>query len=552
MIFSLKIIKNLDSSFYYKNMKTPNSIKDIITGRSSLENWLKKNYEEFYEYLSNNYSWTNDYKAKVYCYYNNINEQPKCELCGKPTKFQSTGYGYARFCGTKCSRNSEISQERYKQTNIERYGEDFRKVMIEKGNQTKIDRYGSLSYNNLEKRKQTCLEKFGVDNPMKSKRVREKVKNTMLVRYGYVCNFLDPELRNYFKQKPYINNPDIIQILEDGNVICSCPDHNCNKCEEKQYKISYSNYYKRKYRFKKCPCTIKYPLNNLPTNNNNTDIEQIVRCVLDKYNIEYITNSRSIIYPYELDIYIPSKRIAIECNGSYWHCDKNVEKTKHYDKYKLCLDNNIQLLTVWEDQLYTKLEIIESIILSKLGMYDRRIYARQCIIKKVSSNICNEFLDKYHLQGKTNSSIRLGLYYNNELISVMTFGKGRKCLNSKSNYELYRYCCKKEVQVIGGASKLFKHFLKEYNPEYIESFSSNDISNGNLYKQLGFVFKSNSIGYWYVDRKKQRYHRYKFRKQELIKEGFDKDKTEFEIMDERGFFRIYDSGQSKYIYKRNE
>ena len=71
-------------------MKTPNSIKDIVTGRSSLENWLKKNYEEFYGYLSNNYSWTNDYKAKVYCYYNNINEQPKCELCGKPTKFQST------------------------------------------------------------------------------------------------------------------------------------------------------------------------------------------------------------------------------------------------------------------------------------------------------------------------------------------------------------------------------------------------------------------------------------------------------------------------------
>ena len=533
-------------------MKTPNNIKEIVTGRSSMSDWLQKHYPEFHEYLSNNYSWTENYREKLYCYFNNISECPKCESCGKPTKFHGHTHGYARFCGKKCSRNAESSIERYNQTNIERYGEDFHKVTVEKGHKTKIERYGSLRYNNLEKRKQTCLERFGVDNPMKSKCVREKVKNTMLGRYGYECNFLDPEYRKRVREKSIQHYSDVIKVLDNGDFVCTCPDPNCNKCEEKLYNISYYNYYQRKFIYRKCPCTIKYPLNNLPTNNNNTDIEQMVRCVLDKYNIEYITNSRSIIYPYELDIYIPSKRIAIECNGSYWHCDKNVEKTKHYDKYKLCLDNNIQLLTVWEDQLYTKLEIIESIILSKLGMYDRRIYARQCIIKKVSSNICNEFLDKYHLQGKTNSSIRLGLYYNNELISVMTFGKGRKCLNSKSNYELYRYCCKKEVQVIGGASKLFKHFLKEYNPECIESFSSNDISNGNLYKQLGFVFKSNSIGYWYVDRKKQRYHRYKFRKQELIKEGYDENKTEFEIMDERGFYRIYDSGQSKYIYINNE
>ena len=533
-------------------MKTPNSIKDIITGRSSLENWLKKNYEEFYEYLCNNYSWTNDYKAKVYCYYNNINEQPKCELCGKPTKFQSTGYGYARFCGTKCSRNSEISQERWKQTNIERYGEDYAKVTNSKGTQTKIKKYGSGGYNNPEKYKQTMFERYGVDNPMKSIDIQNKVKKTMLERYGYEYNFLDPNMRNRMKEKPIHHYKDVIKVLDNGDFVCTCPDPECNKCEEKLYQISYNNYYQRKFIYKRCPCTIKYPLNNLPANNNNTNIEKIVRNILDKYNIDYQTNVRNIIYPYELDIYIPSKNIAIECNGTYWHCDKVVEISKHYDKYKLCLDNNIQLLTIWEDQLINKVDIIESIILSKLGIYDTRIYARQCIIKEVPSKVCSDFIESYHLQGKTNSSIRLGLYYNDELVSVMTFGKGRKCLNSNTTYELYRYCCKSGFQVVGGASKLFKHFIKVYNPNQIESFSSNDISNGDLYKQLGFEYVSNSIGYWYIGPHKQRYHRYKFRKQELIKEGFDKDKTEFEIMDERGFFRIYDSGQSKYIYKRNE
>lgn len=531
-------------------MKIPNSIKDIVTGRSSLENWLRKNYEEFYEYLSSNYSWTNDYKAKIYCYYNNINEQPKCELCGKPVKFHGYQYGYARFCGTKCSRNSEISQERYKQTNIERYGEDYAKVTNSKGIRTKIKKYGSSGYNNPEKYKKTMLEKYGVDNPMKSKEIYNKARITMFNKYGYEFNFQNPENIRKNKNKPYENNPDIIKILDNGVVICSCPDKTCNLCNEKQYEISYSNYYKRKYRFHKCTCTKKYPLNNLPANNNNTNIEQSIRGLLNEYNIQYETNNRQIIYPYELDIYIPSKKIAIECNGIYWHSSKNVENTKHYNKFKLCEKSNIQLLTIWEDQIYNNFNKIKSVILSKLGIYDNRIYARKCKVREVSSKECNEFVDRYHLQGKTNGSIRLGLYYNNELVSIMTFGKGRKCLNSKTKYELYRYCCKAGVQVVGGVSKLFKYFINKYDPETVESFSSNDISNGELYKQLGFKYVSNSIGYWYIDQYKKRYHRYSFRKQELIKEGYDKDKTEFEIMDEKNFYRIYDSGQSKWLWKK--
>ena len=134
----------------------------------------------------------------------------------------------------------------------------------------------------------------------------------------------------------------------------------------------------------------------------------------------------------------------------------------------------------------------------------------------------------------------------------MTFGRGRKCLNSKIGYELYRYCCKEGIQVVGGASRLFKHFLKEYNPNSIESFSSNDISNGNLYQQLGFEKVSDSIGYWYVDKEMNRYHRYKFTKYSLVNEGYDKDKTEYEIMNERGFYRIYDSGQTKWRYENTK
>ena len=354
---------------------------------------------------------------------------------------------------------------------------------------------------------------------------------------------------NSNRNKKILEIPELIAYCDDGKWICKCTNTSCDLCKDKQYIISRPVYYIRK-KINIEPCTILNPVDDIKIKN--TSIEIFIKQILDKYNINYETNVRNIIPPKEVDIYIPEKNIAIECNGVFWHSDQNKPQKYHYDKYRLCLDNKIQLISIWEDQIVNNPEKIESIMLSKLGIYDKRIYARNCIIKEVSSKECNEFLDKYHLQGKTNSSIRLGLYYNDELISVITFGKGRKCLNSKTNYELYRYCCKNNIQIIGGASKLFKYFLKIYNPEYIESFSSNDISNGNLYKQLGFEKVSDSIGYWYVDKEMNRYHRYKFTKYSLVREGYDKDKTEFEIMDERGFYRIYDSGQTKWVYKNRK
>lgn len=113
---------------------------------------------------------------------------------------------------------------------------------------------------------------------------------------------------------------------------------------------------------------------------------------------------------------------------------------------------------------------------------------------------------------------------------------------------MYRFCNKLNTQIIGGASKLFKHFINNYQVNKIESFSSNDISNGLLYNKLGFKLESETISYWYIKNKK-RYHRYKFRKSELVKLGYDKNKTEFQIMEDNGYHRIYDTGQKKWIYK---
>jgi hypothetical protein len=108
---------------------------------------------------------------------------------------------------------------------------------------------------------------------------------------------------------------------------------------------------------------------------------------------------------------------------------------------------------------------------------------------------------------------------------------------------------------VGGASKLLKYFIKEHNPQTIISYSDNQYSVGNLYKKLGFILeKENKVGYWYYEPIQKKYfHRYKFAKHKLVKEGFDPSKTENEIMKNRGFLRIYDCGSRTWmLVLRNE
>ena len=192
-------------------------------------------------------------------------------------------------------------------------------------------------------------------------------------------------------------------------------------------------------------------------------------------------------------------------------------------------------------------------ILNKLGKTPNKIFARKTIIKVIDDNkLVRDFLDKNHIQGFVGSKIKIGLFYNNELVSLMTFGNLRKSLGQKSeegSYELLRFCNVLNTTVIGGASKLFKYFLNNYNPNQIISYSDLSRSNGNMYQQLGFKLSHNSDPNYYYIIDDVRKHRFNFRKDRLVKEGFNPNKTEIQIMNERGFYRIFDCGMQKWIYE---
>ena len=180
-----------------------------------------------------------------------------------------------------------------------------------------------------------------------------------------------------------------------------------------------------------------------------------------------------------------------------------------------------------------------------------RIFARKCQIKNVSYKEAKIFLENNHLQGNCISSIRIGLYFNNQLFSLMTFGKLRLPISNNRNhietYELIRFVNKINTNVIGGASKLLSFFIKNNKPKSIISYSDNLISTGHLYEKLGFKFSHISKpGYWYVVNN-IREHRFNWRKNVLVKMGYNKEKTEFEIMAELGYYKIFNAGNKKWI-----
>lgn len=282
--------------------------------------------------------------------------------------------------------------------------------------------------------------------------------------------------------------------------------------------------------------------------------DEIVSFIKSNYNGEVIENDRTILAPMEVDIYIPDLKVAFEYDGLYWHNELNKPDRKyHLNKTKECEKLGIQLIHIFEDEWVHKQDIVKSRIKNILKITSNRIYARKCLIKDIDSKTANEFLRINHIQGASKAKFRYGLYYNDELVSLMTFGGLRKNLgrNSKDgHYELVRFCNKLDTTVIGGASKLLKHFVNEVKPVEIISYADKRWSNGNLYKKLNFKLSHESQpSYFYVINDK-RENRFKYRKDILIREGFDGSKTEHQIMLDRGIYRIYDCGCKVYKWKR--
>lgn len=279
--------------------------------------------------------------------------------------------------------------------------------------------------------------------------------------------------------------------------------------------------------------------------------ENDVCSFLNEIGVEYEQSNRKILNGKEIDILVPKYNIGIECDGIRWHSEEYKGNEFHLMKTEECLKHGIRLIHIFEDEWKYKSEIWKSMIRNIFGITNNKIYARKCKVKVVNSKDARAFLEENHIQGFSSGKYAYGLYNGEELVSLMSFGEQRINLGGKKrdgHYELVRFCNKLNTIVIGGASKLFKSFIRDFNPIEIVSYSDKRWSTGNLYEVLGFKHDHDSKPNYFYVVNDHRENRFKYRKDKLLKEGFD-GKTEHEIMLKRGIFRIYDCGCRCHIWK---
>lgn len=517
------------------------------------------------------------YNKRVWLFINGYTSFPKCPTCNGDILLPKGPNKFNEHCSIKCAQLSPSVQGKIKATSIDRYGVDnIFKCDTFKQNlkQQMMHTYGvdNVSKSEVIKQKisdvfhsktdeekqqrmtkisETCMERYGAKSPLESDEIKTKIKESMIEKYGVERAFQHPELFERFKStmverygtdnfnRLYIselnNKEELTELTDKYNMSHIATLLGVSKStvgiKVKQHNIDYE---------KKYSSTLEYSLLDY------------IRTI---YEGEIKVCDTTIIPPYELDVYIPPLKLAIECNGITWHSENFGKKTKNYHliKTKLCRDKGIRLIHVMEDKWYNNTDIMKSIIKHALNVDDHRIYARMCVIVNVDNKSERDFLEKNHLKGYiTGSSHKIGLEYNGELVCLMTVCKPR--YNKDYDYEILRSCTKLGHNIIGGFSKMLSFFKNAHctKGQTIISYCDSSVYSGKSYESVGFThngFTPPSYRYFKGNWRYMMGDRTKFQKHKLkgLLSIYDPKLSEWENMLNNGYDRIWDCGTSRWV-----
>ena len=568
------------------------SIEDILRNRLSEMKptaffcWLKKQKEILNE-ISKFTEKLNDRKfslrTKLYWYLNNLVDFPRCTVCGKLIEkdIVNMKIGYHRTCCKKCcykdeSRNKKISEVQLNKSIDEKLQIESRKQ------QTCLKRYGCKytfqSDNNKEKTKLTNLKKYGCENCMQSDVIKKKMKENNLKKYGCENVFQVKEVKtksrqtlkkHYGSERCLYSNSIIAEkrIKHMTETLRRKSYRNCilqnafdKPCfTEDYFAENYSKDSEFEFECKKCGnkfhskhiagchmlCPKCYPrTSSFPERQISDYLKSIC-----KENI--ILNSKNIIPPYELDIYIPEKKLAVEFDGLYWHAFENFLKSKgdknyHLAKTEMCEKLGIQLIHVFEDEWKHKQKTVKNLLKNILNMdTENNQLNGNYEIKLATSDESEKFIDENCLYSNINSKIHLGLYKEKELVALMLFGKSR--FKRQHEWELLRFCIKQNYVIYDAAfEKLLNFFEQNFKPKSLVSYVDRRWNTAKLHQKLGFnLLKKTKPNYFYVDNKhQQRFKNFQFKKQILKNKlkNYNDSLTEYQNMRNNGYETIYDCG----------
>ena len=373
-----------------------------------------------------------------------------------------------------------------------------------------------------------------------------------------------PEDAEYFK---LVNPTKNLQMERDSSKFIIC-----EICGKKLARIDYRHL--AKHRITKAQYIERYgkptvseklhnTLSSIATEVNKTMVfhkesnaEKELKSLIESWGIK-VTKNRTILNGEEIDLFLPEYNLGIEYNGDFYHTDWGFGKTKfyHVNKTNKCESQGVKLIQIFEDEYVNNKDLVIGKIRHILGISKlSRIMARKCEIRQINASLAEAFLSKNHIQGYVKATVYLGAFFNDELISVMTFKK------TEDEWELTRFATDIRYVCSGIGGKLFKHFVNEYSPKIVKSFADRrwtSLLGSNFYSSIGFrLEKVLPPDYKYYNQKIDKYkrvHKFNFRKQILHRKyGFPLSMSEIEMVKELGYDRIWDCGLIKYVWRDTE
>ncbi len=524
------------------------SKKQFLNEESCKRNYLDV-YNQIKQYQLDNNVIFSKFAELVYLI---THEKGHCKWCHETTKFKLYDSGYMEYCGTKCRYSDpefvKRAVENTKNGTLKNHGVEniSQLASIKKRKEdTMFANYG-VKYNSqrkevkkiisnmmqtpehIKKIKKGLIDSIGVSNPSLSKTVIDKRQKT----FESNRNIRLSEMSEYIKYNfiKYNNEFDIELKCHKGHL----------------FNINYQLFQLRFHREEEV-CTICNKIHK-PISKQEINLRYYIESIYK----DCILLNNKLLDGKEIDIYLPKEKIGFEYNGTYYHSEATgTPNDYHFNKTEISESKGIRLIHIYEDDWNYKKEIVKSRIKNLLKGNDTKIYARKTDIRLVDKTESQKFLLENHIQGSSISQVNLGLYYNNELISLMTFGYRK--ISGSNSLELHRFCNKLNTSVIGGASKLFSYFINNYQFEELLSYADRSWSIGELYNTLGFelVGKTKPNYWWVINGIKK--HRLNFTKTQLIKkELLLEGETEVQCMWRLKYHRIYDSGSLIYKFKQKD
>lgn len=379
----------------------------------------------------------------------------------------------------------------------------------------------------------TSLDKRGIHWHTADKDVIQKTQNTNLERYGkkYFVNTDSFRQQLYEKwTKTALVNKDLsyynLEYVDNTTLKCRKCGYERNVKHTSEVNLSF------------CPnCHL----------NVRSKLENFVAEHLKNNGVQFKVNDRRVIKPKELDIYIPEFNLAIEVDGLYFH--QNKDRYYHINKTKECEKLGIHLIHFSDKELIENKDKCLSIIDYFTRKNLIKIFARNCEVKTVENNAYKKFCEDNHLQGSAYASVKLGLYYNGELVQVMSFGKPRF---SDYEWEIIRECSLKNYVIVGGKNKLFSHFIKNYNPENVISYCDRLVFQGDSYLKMGMSLVNETPPSYVYYKAGQILSRFQCQKHKLSKllSNYNPQLSEKENMISNGYGIVYDCGERVYLWQR--